>query len=87
MIKLLGYIIILLLILGVGSFIYFTKIDFPMPDGYNFCRDKGYDSVSVYGSYSEKFGKVNCVSCYDLECDFEEFNVTKKFGIIKEIKE
>ena len=80
----LGECIFLSLLLGAGLFWWLIQIDNFLPQGYSFCNDQGYDSTSLYGSYSEKYGKVNCVSCYDGECIYEEFNVTRKFGIIRE---
>lgn len=80
-------IIIIIGLLALSLFLFvILKIDFVLPDGYNFCKSKGYDSVSIFGSYSEKFGKVKCMSCYDGECSYGEFDVVKKWGIIKEVE-
>ena len=72
-------------IVNLAFLVWFIQIDFLMPEGYNFCNDKGYERTSFGGSYSERFGKVKCVSCYDGNCSYEEFNVTSKFGIIVEV--
>lgn len=77
-------IVIFLFAFFACSLWYMVKSDFMDLKGRSFCEAKGYDSVSIFGQYSEKFGKVSCVSCYNRECTYEEFNVTKKFGIIKE---
>jgi len=59
----------------------FSLIDM---SSYDFCVSQGYDSNSLDGGFSEKFGKVKCVSCYNRECIYEEFNVTKDWrGRIK----
>ena len=42
-----------------------------------FCHSKGYDSMSLYGGYSERFGKINCMSCYNSQCQKKEFEVIK----------
>ena len=68
----------------IFGMVHMVKSDFIVPDGNNFCIEKGYDSVSRFGSYSEKYGKVKCAACYDLDCTYEEFNVTREFGIIKD---
>ncbi len=72
--------ILILILLGV----WVLNVDYMLPGGNLFCLDKGYDSTSWGGGYSEKYGKVKCVSCYDGDCVYEEFNVTKKFGIVME---
>lgn len=81
----LGLIIMIPLVLLLTNQIMKTDPGF-LPTGYYFCTEKGYDSTSMYGDYSEKFKKVECVSCYNSNCIYEEFNVTKKFGLIIEDK-
>ncbi len=53
--------------------------------GLIFCNSKGYDSVSK--TYSDKFEKIECSSCYGDECAKEEFNVKRNFIFFKEKKE
>ncbi len=77
-------IVMIVILIMLGLVIWTIQLDFPLPEGHLFCKDKGYDGTSIGGSYSEKFGKVKCVSCYDGECEYGEFEVYKKFGIIKE---
>lgn len=77
---------ILIVAVFLSIVVYTSNFDVVF-EGQNFCTDKGHDSVSLGGTYSEKFGKVKCISCYDGECIYEEFNVTKKFGIIVEEKQ
>lgn len=85
--KIIFVVLSILLILATCLYFYTSQIDFFfLPEGHTFCVNKGYDSVSFGGSYSQKFGKVNCVSCYNGECRYEEFDVTKRFGIISEVK-
>lgn len=72
-------------LLPLGAY-WAMRSDMLTPEGFQFCREKGFDSTSFGGSYSEMFGKVKCVSCYDRKCKYKEFNVTRKFGIVKEIK-
>jgi len=81
------YIIIIVIALSIGFLVYcwYAESLFLL-EGRGFCERMGYDSVSILGTYSEKFGKVNCVSCYNEECIYEEFNVKKRFGIIMEDK-
>lgn len=74
--------IFLIFMLLFVIWIFYVDVD----GGNTFCSRQGYDSVTIGGAYSEKFGKVKCVSCYDEECIYQEFNVTKIFGIIKEVK-
>ena len=74
----------ILLVVALGT--YSSKKDFITPEGYSFCVEEGYDSVSLYGSYSERYGQVECFSCYKDDCIYKEFNVTKKFGLIVEDK-
>ncbi len=81
------WLIIFVIVFVAFMMFWFTKMDIETPEGYSFCKSKGFDSVSLLGSYSEKFGKVECYSSYKDNIIYEEFNVTKKFGIIMEIKE
>ncbi len=72
------------MILLTGGLYYLSNSDFMDLEGNAFCSNKGFDGVSLTGTYSEKYRKVNCVSCYNLNCIYEEFKVIKKFGIIVE---
>lgn len=72
------------LIFTIFTWWYFTTDGMFLPQGYNFCVDKGYESTSYLGSYNSMEGRVECVSCYKRDCQYKEFNVTKKFGIIME---
>lgn len=74
----------LIIILSVVFFIWYFKIDFPLTEGTNFCKSKGFEGTTLYGSYSGYHGKVQCTACYMSDCVHKEFNVTKKFGIIVE---
>ena len=76
-----------LLLLVLISFMYSPKSNLvPFSGEDSFCVDKGYDHHSLFGAYSEKYGKIKCVSCYDRDCMYEEFNVTEtRFGWFKEV--
>ena len=80
----------LLILIGITFFILVViwsfSLDFPLPEGYKFCNDQGYEMTSFGGSYSERQGKVECVACYKGECEYEEFDVKKVFGVIVEDK-
>ena len=79
--------VISFILLSFLLIVWSWNVDIVTPEGDSFCRNKGYDSVSFSGSYSELYGKVNCVSCYNLNCSYEEYNVTKNWlGIIDEVK-
>jgi hypothetical protein len=69
-----------------GFMIWFFQTDMIAPEGYQFCQSKGYEGTSLFGSYNQMYSKVSCVSCYGGECIYQEFNVTKRFGIIVEVK-
>ena len=76
------YWLIIIVIVLIAFMFWLSKIDFMLPEGYAFCKNKGFDAISFSGSYSEKFGKVECYSSYKDNRIYEEFNVTKRFGII-----
>ncbi len=83
---LITFIFVIFGILLIVSLYYESNSDFLRPEGTKFCQDQGYEKASFLGSYSERQGKVECVACYKQECEYEEFNVIKKFGIIREAK-
>ena len=82
--------VLVLLVFSVFLFIVFLMLTpkysiIPFQGEDSFCKDKGYDHHSLFGAYSERYGKVKCVSCYDRDCMYEEYNVTKtRFGWFKE---
>lgn len=53
---------------------------------YHFCNKMGYDGTSLFGEYSPMYGRINCASCYNGECTFKEFYVTKTWYGFKEKK-
>ncbi len=81
------YLLILIgIIVSVLFVIWIFSFDFTLPEGYKFCNNQGYERTSFGGSYSERQGKVECVACYKGECEYEEFDVKKVFGVIVEDK-
>jgi len=82
--------LLILVLVCTTLFVYYlwhAEFNYPFK-GEAFCEDNGYDGVDWAngGIYSEKFGKVKCISCYGGECVTEEFNVTTTLGIIHKIK-
>lgn len=75
--------LILMFICFAGLLIWAFQVD----SGETFCIRHGYDSISLYGTYSKMYGKIECESCYKNDCIYKEFNVTDKFGIIVDDEE
>ena len=84
MIKEIMAVVIVFLVFFLGV-IWIGQTDLPgIPEGWRFCIDKGYDGTTFFGSYSEWLGKVECYRSYKNMTEVKEFDVTKKWGIIKD---
>ena len=60
-----------------------TESDINTIMGYKFCKSQGYDNYAPGKDYSERFGKITCISCYGGDCESKEFKVHKTSSGLK----
>jgi hypothetical protein len=79
-------IIVVFTLFGIFSYYYWTSPSLQLVDmgSHEFCVRQGYVSVAFNGEHTDYFGKTKCVSCYNMECEYKEFNTTRNSrGIVK----